>query len=206
MVSKLIKNKLFIFTIFLIMLFISFIVIVFISTDEQKVTSSIYDININNIEKNLVTKNTVDIKLDNEEIEEKDIYVSSNKNELENVNINKVTVVNTPIINEKDNIKNHETVETKQEEKDVIKFNKNETAINKMKSIILMILFSLGHLGDVGIDVDKEIFDESKEYLSIDDINESMFTNITINKVKIYAVDEYVNNKFVRTRCYVEIK
>lgn len=204
MVNKLVKNKFLILILLSLVLILMFACILLLSKDEQTITASIYDININNIEKDLVTKNTVDIKPSDsieEIVDEKIDYNATEKSKK-----SKVVVVNTPIIKVDDTVKNNEVVEAKQEEKNTIKLCKNEITINKMKSIILMILLSSGHFGDVGIEVDKEIVDESKEYISLENLDETMFTDITGKNIKIYAVDEYVNDKFVRTRCYVEIK
>ena len=204
MVNKLVKNKFLILILLSLVLMLMFACILLLSKEEQTISASIYDININNIEKDLVTKNTVDIKPSDsieEIVDEKIDYNATEKSKK-----SKVVVVNTPIIKVDDTVKNNEVVEAKQEEKNTIKLCKNEITINKMKSIILMILLSSGHFGDVGIEVDKEIVDESKEYISLENLDETMFTDITGKNIKIYAVDEYVNDKFVRTRCYVEIK
>ncbi len=202
MLKKLIKSRVIILITFVLVAM--FIGILFISNKEQKMTSTIYDININNTEGSLVTKNIVDIK-PIEKAEEVDLNENVESNEIDKNKKSKIVILNTPLISEENTTENNKSIEIKKEEK-TVKYEKNEFAISKMKSIIIIILVRQGHFNDINIEVNQNIFEEEKEYISLDDINETMFTNLEGNKIKIYAVDEYINDEFIRTRCYVEIE
>ena len=96
------------------------------------------------------------------------------------------------------------TIEEIKEEKNIIEFKKNSEIIADMQAIMFALVPIDWLMSGSQIVIDADIFDESKDYLLFEDINATTLQNAKSGDIKIYAVDEYLNNKFVRTRCYVD--
>lgn len=199
MVNKLLKHKTSLVIAFAFILLSVFIVALLLNNKENKISTNLYETTSNTAKNSSISKNTADIKDTNDESTKELDKVNSNT-----VSADKNVVTNKPIIKVDNKIKNNEYIEVKEETNNTVEFKKNSEIIGILKVIILNSVSEDWYLSGSSIIEEPELIDKKDEYLLFDDIDFSVFESLKSGNIKIYAVDEYLNGKFIRTRCYIQ--
>lgn len=187
-----------------IIIVISIAFFLIINYNEEKMFSfNINDYKNENVNVH-VSKYTANLKNNSNTDIEQDI---KNNNSL---NINpKINVVETKsIVKIPDAIKNEEKIvpenKNNDEENDEhVEYKENSDIIAQIESIVMASISIEWYKSGSNIIVDSSIFSPEENFILFEDIDIDKFMNISCGDIKIYAVDEFKNNKFIKTRCYI---